>query len=150
MHIEADLDVSLDGTSFHVGGEGAVLRVATADVSSLMAALRDSGQLSRSRLAQVAEQVADQGLSVELSDHRGPILTLGAEAKPGPLRLLTGTRHVSPASFRSSLLLARIAVGRRAVTFSGALAVAGTLAIALTAVARSARTRCAPAHWVGS
>lgn len=131
MRIEADLDVTLDSTSFHIGGDGDVVRVETADAASLVAALRGGGYLSRRRLAEIADRVADQGLSVELCDRRGRILTLGAAAHTGPLRLVTGTRHLAPASFRSSLLLARLAAGRGAVALTGAALAAATLALAL-------------------
>ena len=135
MRFEADLDILADGSAAHVRGDGSTLIVGSDDPAALVETLRRAVG-PRRQLARVAEGLASNGVSVRVDGPRGPFATIGADADASPLRLLTTTRHVAPASAGAVVSLAGAAVLRHRWRLIGI----GSLVTAL-AVWRGGRDR---------
>ena len=111
MHFEADLDILADGSAAHVRGDGSTLIVSSDDPAALVGTLRRALG-PRRQLARIADGLASNGVSVRVDGPRGPFATIGADADASPMRLLTTTRHVAPASADAVISLAAAAVVR--------------------------------------
>ena len=111
MRFEADLDILADGSAAHVRGDGSTLIVGSDDPAALVGTLRRAVG-PRRQFARVADGLASKGVSVRVDGPRGPFATIGADADASPLRLLTTTRHVAPASAGAVVSLAGAAVLR--------------------------------------
>lgn len=111
MRFEADLDILADGSAAHVRGDGSTLIVSSDHPAALVGTLRRALG-PRRQLARIGDGLACNGVSVRVDGPRGPFATIGADADASPLRLLTTTRHVAPASVGAVVSLAGAAVVR--------------------------------------
>lgn len=104
MRFEADLDITVDGTTVHVGSDGATLLVEADDPFALTAALRNSGaRRNRRNVIDLAERLADRGVSIEVYGPSGLLVALGAPTNARLLGWVFGTRHIAPGPARALL-----------------------------------------------
>ena len=128
LDLQGGLTFTVDGpggsTSGTVTGDGAVLRVRAQDPVAAWDGLLDSVSTGPAALRQVADALAGEGLSVEVSGPDGRLALVGATADSGVGKVLTGSRRVqlgSPTALRP-LAVAQV---RRSLTLRrGALAAA--------------------------
>lgn|GEM_PF-6767669 len=81
LRVEADLAVVADGVAARVRDDGDVVVVETAHPLALGRALARSGA-GGARLPWLAERLRAQGVTVRVDGPGGPVLTLGAQARP--------------------------------------------------------------------
>lgn len=81
LRVEADLAVVADGIPARVRDDGDVVVVETDDPLALSRALARSGARGP-RLTWLAERLREQGVTIRVDGPRGPVLTLGAQARP--------------------------------------------------------------------
>ena len=119
LALQGDLRFTVDGpggsSSGTVEGDGAVLRVRAQDPVAAWDGLLGSVSTGPSALRAVADALAQEGLSVEVSGPRGLLALVGAEADSAVGRTVTGSRHVQlgrPAALRPLA----VAQARRALT----------------------------------
>jgi hypothetical protein len=93
---EADLEISSGDTSIKVGDDDGVL-VLTCD-NWLQASRLIRGGYRMLSLRTVGDRLSEVGATVRLETPTGPLLTLGAEATPGPFGRLIGWHHLRPTS----------------------------------------------------
>ena len=141
LDLQGGLSFTVDGpggsTAGTVEGDGAVLRVHADDPVAAWDGLLDSVSTGPSALRGVADALADEGLSIEVTGPRGRLALVGAGADSPVGRLLLGSRRVqlgSPAALRPLAL----AQARRAVTPARAAGLAALLVV-LAVLRRRAR-----------
>ncbi len=134
LDLQGDLSFSVDGpggsTSGTVTGDGAVLRVRADDPVAAWDGILGSVSTGPAALRTVADQLADEGLSIAVSGPAGLLALVGAGADSSVGKLLVGSRRVQlgrPAALRP-LAVAQV---RRRLTRSRVLAVVAGLVVAV-------------------
>ncbi|MBC3760890.1 hypothetical protein ACUN7V_16570 [Quadrisphaera oryzae] len=141
LRVSADLSLQVDGLDVRVEGDGAQLRVLTADATALLARVREAaaaaglrGGRSRARaVALVAEELAAAGLSVRVQTPGGPLLDAGHGVSSPLGRVALGSSRVR---LHRAAALRATGAGRRAGVAAVVLAAA---AAAVAAVLRGRR-----------
>ena len=107
LELQGDLSFTVEGpggsTSGSVVGDGAVLRVHAEDPVAAWDGILGSVSTGRAALSKVANGLADEGLSVEVSGPHGLLALVGAEADSGVSKFLIGSHRVqfgTPAALR--------------------------------------------------
>jgi len=138
LSLQGGLSFTVDGpggsTAGEIVGDGPVLRVRAEDAVVAWEASVGSVSAGPAGLRRVADQLAAEGLSVEVSGPDGLLATVGAGVDSPLGRLVTGSRRVRlgrPAALRPLA----VAQARRFLPPPRTLAV-GALALALLAVLR--------------
>ena len=142
LSLQGGLTFTVDGpagsTSGEIVGDGPVLRVRAEDPVAAWEASVGSVSAGPAGLRIVADQLAAEGLSVEVSGPDGPLATVGAGVDSTVGRLVTGSRRVKlgrPAALRP-LAVAQV---KRSVPSARTFALAlGALAAAFAALRRRA------------
>ncbi len=99
LEVSADLSIEVDGVPLQVRASGSEITATSADVRRLFAAVRVAGGATtqgppgRAELAQVADTLADRGLTARLDGPAGRVLSLGADVDSAAGAALLGTRH---------------------------------------------------------
>lgn len=142
LDLQGDLSFTVEGpggsTSGTVVGDGAVLRVRAEDPVAAWDGILGSVSTGPAALRTVADGLADEGLSIEVSGPHGLLALVGAGADSGVGKLLTGSRRVqlgTPAALRP-LAVAQV---RRSLTLSGALTVLAGLVVTVVLRRRTRR-----------
>lgn len=142
LQFSSDLTFSLegpDGSSAlgRVEGDGSTLRVSTTDAALVWGAALDSSLATPDSLDRLATQLADGGVTVEVSGPAGRVATVGAGVDSTLGRFAAGSRRVELGGPRAVVPLARVQarrlLGERRRTLLAALAAltgAGALALA--------------------
>ncbi len=85
LNVQADLSLSVDGQTATIRGTGRRVRMEMPDTSMLrqirktdIPGLETFGNMPS--LTDIPKILAGQGLTLDIADHRGVLLTLGAEA----------------------------------------------------------------------
>lgn len=146
LDLQGGLSFTVEGpggsTSGAVAGDGAVLRVRAEDPVAAWDGVLGSVSTGPAALRTVADVLAGEGLSVEVSGPAGRLALIGAEADSAVGRVLTGSRHVrlgSPAALRPlAVAQARRSLDPRQLAPRTLLTAAGALA-ALVLLRRRAR-----------
>ena len=134
LDLQGGLTFSVDGpggaTAGTVTGDGAVLRVHAEDPVVAWDGALGSVSTGPRALREVADRLAGEGLSVEVTGPRGRLAVVGAAADSGVGRLLTGSRRVQLGGVGALRPLAvaqarrSLAPHRRALLLAGAAALA--------------------------
>ena len=134
LDLQGGLSFTVDGpggsTAGTVEGDGAVLRVRTKDPVAAWDGVVGSVSTSPAALRTVADLLADEGLSIEVSGPRGVLALVGAQADSVVGQVLVGSRRVqlgSPAAL-GPLAVAQV---RRSVSPRSLLAGAAAVLVAL-------------------
>ena len=98
LDLQGEVSFSVDGpggaTTGTMIGDGVVLRVHTEDPVAAWDGAVGSVSTGPRALREVADRLAGEGLSIEVSGPRGRLVVVGAEADSGVGRLLIGSRRV--------------------------------------------------------
>ena len=142
LDLQGDLSFTVEGpggsTSGTVVGDGTVLRVRAEDPVAAWAGIFGSVSTGPAALRKVADGLADEGLSVEVTGPHGLLALVGADADSGVGRLLTGSRRVrlgSPGALRP-LVVAQV---RRSLTRARVLTVVAGVVVTVVLRRRTRR-----------
>lgn len=143
LSVQGGLSFTVDGpggsTSGEIVGDGPVLRVRAEDAVAAWDASVGSVSAGPAGLRVIADQLAAEGLSIEVSGPDGLLATVGAGVDSSIGRLVTGSRRVKlgrPAALRPLA----VAQARRSAPAARTLALgAGALALLAAVLRRLAR-----------
>ena len=142
LDLQGDLSFTVEGpggsTSGTVVGDGTVLRVRAEDPVAAWDGILGSVSTGPAALRTVADRLADEGLSVEVTGPHGLLALVGADADSGVGRLLTGSRRVrlgSPGALRP-LVVAQV---RRSLTRARVLTVVAGVVVTVVLRRRTRR-----------
>lgn len=142
LDLQGDLSFTVEGpggsTSGTVVGDGTVLRVRAEDPVAAWDGIFGSVSTGPAALRKVADGLADEGLSVEVTGPHGLLALVGADADSGVGRLLTGSRRVrlgSPGALRP-LVVAQV---RRSLTRARVLTVVAGVVVTVVLRRRTRR-----------
>ena len=100
LRLEGELTFTVDGplgsTTGTARGDGTVLRVRAEDPVAAWDAVTGAAPSAAGGLGTLADQLAADGLSVEVTGPAGLLATVGAGADSALGRAVTGSRHVQP------------------------------------------------------
>ena len=100
LRLEGELSFTVDGprgsTTGTAHGDGSVLRVRAEDPVAAWDAVSGAAPSAAGGLRELADQLAAEGLSVEVTGPAGRLATVGAGADSALGRAVTGSRHVQP------------------------------------------------------
>ena len=142
LDLQGDLSFTVEGpggsTSGTVVGDGTVLRVRAEDPVAAWDGIFGSVSTGPAALRKVADGLADEGLSVEVTGPHGLLALVGADADSAVGRLLTGSRRVrlgSPGALRP-LVVAQV---RRSLTRARVLTVVAGVVVTVVLRRRTRR-----------
>ena len=142
LDLQGDLSFTVEGpggsTSGTVVGDGTVLRVRAEDPVAAWDGIFGSVSTGPAALRKVADGLADEGLSVEVTGPHGLLALVGADVDSGVGRLLTGSRRVrlgSPGALRP-LVVAQV---RRSLTRARVLTVVAGVVVTVVLRRRTRR-----------
>jgi hypothetical protein len=102
MQVEAHLDVEIDGHPAQLNGRGDQLQLILEGEETLYSLFN-----SHAGAGQLANVLADSGLTLTVIDEQQPLLKIGHNASSRLIGLFTGSRHIVPASLPSLIKLLR-------------------------------------------
>ena len=102
LRLEGELSFSVDGplgsTTGTARADGTVLHVRAEDPVAAWDAVAGAAPSAAGGLGALADQLAEEGLSVQVTGPEGRLATVGAGADSALGRAFTGSRHVQPGS----------------------------------------------------
>ncbi len=102
LRLEGELSFTVDGplgsTTGTAHADGTVLHVRAQDPVAAWDAVAGAAPSGAGALGTLADQLAAEGLSVEVTGPAGRLATVGAGADSALGRAVTGSRHVQPGS----------------------------------------------------
>ena len=102
LRMEGELSFTVDGPQGSTTGtahaDGTVLHVRAEDPLAAWDAVAGAAPSAAGGLGILADQLAAEGLSVQVTGPRGRLATVGAGADSALGRAVTGSRHVQPGS----------------------------------------------------
>ena len=102
LRLEGELSFTVDGPQGSTTGtahaDGTVLHVRAEDPVAAWDALAGAAPSAAEGVGTLADQLAAEGLSVEVTGPAGRLATVGAGADSALGRAVTGSRHVAPGS----------------------------------------------------
>lgn len=104
LRIQADLDLEIDGEPARLTGEDRSLRLDLPSANPLY----DLSSSGASPLIDLAATLAESGLSLEIQDRRGTLLSVGHQKAPSRFGFLIQSDYIAPANL---LALVRLALG---------------------------------------
>ena len=119
LRLSGELSFTVDGPQGSTTGtahaDGPVLHVRAEDPVAAWDAVAGAAPSAAGGLGNVADQLAAEGLSVQVSGPRGRLATVGAGADSALGRAVTGSRHVQPgrAGALRPLVLSQVRQGVR-------------------------------------
>ena len=119
LRMEGDLSFTVDGPQGSTTGtahaDGTVLHVRAEDPVAAWDAVAGAAPSAAGGLGVLADQLAAEGLSVEVTGPAGRLATVGAGADSALGRVVTGSRHVQPgaSSALRPLVLSQVRQGAR-------------------------------------
>lgn len=108
IHVEAQIDVEIDGQPAYLNGHGDQLQLILGHEEALYPMLNSSTVAS-----QLADVLDDLGLTLTVTDEQQPLLKIGHDVSSRLSGVVTGSRHIAPASLHALIKLLRGYLGSR-------------------------------------